>query len=75
MASDLQAQYSEYSRKKRTAFFHLVSEVYLSHRRELTSPSSSGRQSGVEEGEEERLLCQREREHLKRSRESVEHGG
>ena len=87
MASDLQAQYSEYSRKKRTAFLHLVSDVYLSHRRELYSPSASaGRQFGAsagrEEGrmgageeDEERWLCQREHEHLRRSRESVEHGG
>ena len=87
MASDLQAQYSEYSRKKRTAFLHLVSDVYLSHRRELYSPSASaGRQFGAsagrEEGrtaageeEEEQWLCQREHEHLRRSRESVEHGG
>ena len=75
MALDLQAQHSEYSRKKRAAFQHLVSEVYHSHKRELglaekrqLYQSVGGGSSG---GDEERWLVQREKEHLERNRGNV----
>ena len=69
MALDLQAQYSEYSRKKRGAFQQLVSSVYHSNKHELCvgdSKRARGLGSRNEEGskvnDEELWLVQRKRE-------------
>ena len=71
MASDLQAQYSEYGRKKRVVFQHQVNEVYHAHKRELGV--GGRRETGGEGRDEEAWLLQREQQHLlKKTRESVE---
>lgn len=77
MALDLQAQHSEYSRKKRAAFQHLVGEVYQAHRKELCGygKRKSGQGDGTPLMDEEEWLIQKEQEHLKKNRENVAQDG
>ena len=75
MALDLQAQYSEYSRKKRGTFQQLVGSVYHSNKHEFcVGDNKRARGSGPrdEEGskvnDEELWLVRREQEHARKSR-------
>ena len=81
MALDLQAQHSEYSRKKKAVFQRLVGEVYDNYKTELGMADHGCEQltQSVREGggreEEKGGLSQREMEHLKKDTDNADQDG